>query len=98
MRWAETTMDDRARPRIALVDDEALLVESFVDEFADDFAVIGFTRPVAALRQLAAHEFSVVIADFRMPAMDGITFLARLKRSRPESPRILFSAFADMTC
>jgi len=80
------------------VDDEALLVESFIDEFADDFEVIGFTRPVAALRELATQDFSVVIADFRMPEMDGITFLARLKQSRPESPRILFSAFADMTC
>ena len=91
-------MDDRARPRIALVDDESLIVESFADEFADDFEVIGFTRPTEALRQLATEDFSVVIADFRMPEMDGITFLARLRQSRPEPPRILFTAFADMAC
>ncbi len=35
----------------------------------------------------------LIVADYRMPGMDGIGFLAQCLRLRPEAKRILLTAF-----
>ena len=45
-----------------------------------------------ALREKA---FSVVISDFHMPGMDGISFLEEVSRISPDSVRILISGRGD---
>jgi two-component system, NtrC family, sensor kinase len=51
--------------------------------------------PLAAFERLEAQEFSVVVSDFRMPKMDGIEFLARVREQWPDPERVLLTAFAD---
>ena len=84
------------KPRIAIVDDEKLIVESFADEFSDEFEVTCFTSPIEALEKLTLQVARVVIADFRMPELDGITLLASLRQCQPNLTRILFTAYADL--
>ncbi len=40
--------------------------------------------------------FSVVISDYRMPEMDGIEFLKRIKERNPDSVRMMLSGNADL--
>ncbi len=87
-----------SKPRIAIVDDDALIVESFADEFSDEFEILGFTSPIKALDAPVLQQVSVIIADYRMPELDGIKFLAKVKESRPTLSRILFTAYADLDC
>ena len=42
------------------------------------------------------QDVALVIADFRMPGMDGLDFLARAFQARPEVPRIMMTAFPDI--
>jgi len=91
-------MAAESKPRIAIVDDDALIVESFADEFSDEFLITGFTSPVKALDASQLQQMEVVVADYRMPELDGIRFLAGMKQRRPNLTRILFTAYADLDC
>lgn len=80
-----------------LVDDEvmvALSLRSFL-ELETSYRVLMFTSPAAALDALASEHIDVVIADFMMPEMDGITFLRRARELRPLTTRILLTGYAD---
>ena len=50
---------------------------------------------VDALEQVAAHKFTLVITDYKMPRMDGLELIVRLRKQSPELPVILISGFVD---
>jgi DNA-binding NtrC family response regulator len=82
---------------VMLLDDEpmvALALRSFL-ELETSYRVLMFTSPAAALEALAEEQIAVVIADFMMPEMDGITFLRRARELRPLTTRILLTGYAD---
>jgi two-component system probable response regulator PhcQ len=55
-----------------------------------------FTSPTAALAEMAVRHIDVVISDYRMPEMDGVTLLTRMKELQPDAGRIMLSACTDM--
>jgi len=61
-----------------------------------DPSVTAFTSPLDAIDYLRDHPVDLVISDFRMPDMDGATFLTRVKALRPDTARIILSACADL--
>ena len=40
--------------------------------------------------------YAVIISDFRMPGMDGIEFLSRVRESAPDSVRMMLTGYADL--
>jgi two-component system NtrC family sensor kinase len=52
-------------------------------------------RGEAALAALESAEFGVVISDYRMPGMDGVKLLARVRDGWPDAERILMTGAAD---
>ena len=82
---------------ILLVDDEEMVltsIKSFLS-IETDYRVLTFTSPLKALGELDQHEVDLVISDYLMPEMDGITFLAHMKSKFPQAPRILLTGYAD---
>ena len=64
----------------------------FRREFAVSTAIGGFH----GLAALQAHgPFAVVISDMRMPEMNGVEFLAQVRRRAPDSVRMLPTGHAD---
>ncbi len=55
-----------------------------------------FESPEAALARAAEQAFDLVLTDYRMPAMDGITFLARFRALQPDAARVVLSGVADL--
>jgi response regulator RpfG family c-di-GMP phosphodiesterase len=55
-----------------------------------------FTRAADALAKAAEVPYDLVIADYRMPELDGIEFLERFRALRPDAARILLSGEADL--
>jgi DNA-binding NtrC family response regulator len=49
----------------------------------------------AALAALEASHFDVVIADMRMPDMDGITLLGHIRDRFPMAGRIILSGYSE---
>jgi DNA-binding NtrC family response regulator len=82
---------------VMIVDDEEMVVgsiQSFL-ELDTEHAVLPFTSPFAALERLEAESVNVIVADFMMPEMDGVTFLTSARERRPEASRILLTGYAD---
>jgi len=84
-------------PTILLVDDEEMVLTSIKSFFAieTDYRLATYTSPVKALEEVEQCHFDLVISDYLMPEMDGITFLAKVKEKRPLIPRILLTGYAD---
>jgi DNA-binding NtrC family response regulator len=58
--------------------------------------VVTFTSPHDALEYVQHHDVDVVISDYRMPEMDGVTFLTAVKKLKPDVARLMLSAFTDL--
>jgi response regulator RpfG family c-di-GMP phosphodiesterase len=90
-------MDTPESPVIILVDDEDMVVTSIKSflTLETDYEVVGFTAPADALTYIEENKVDVVVSDYLMPNMDGISFLAKVKDLQPEATRILLTGYAD---
>lgn len=77
---------------ILLVEDEELL-RAGVQEILEiqDYRVITAANGSQALACLESQEVDLVITDLVMPKMDGIDFVQRLRKIRPDVPVIVVS-------
>jgi DNA-binding NtrC family response regulator len=81
------------KPSVLIVDDEAILC----DHLARLFAREGYRATVAlsgedALARLAHQEFPLVLADLRLPEMDGLQLLKEIRTHHPSSAVIVITA------
>jgi CheY-like chemotaxis protein len=84
--------------RVLLVDDEEMIRRPMARFLAKRGAeVIEAVDGVQALERLAGFEPHVILADLRMPRMDGVEMYARLQAERPAlAERVLFLS-GDLT-
>jgi DNA-binding NtrC family response regulator len=82
---------------IMIVDDEIMVAAALraLLELETGYRVLTFTRGAAALEALATEDVQVIVSDFLMPEMDGITFLRNARSARPFATRILLTGYAD---
>lgn len=85
------------KPTIVLVDDEEMVLTSISSllEMESDYKVKTFTSPEKAAKYIEDNGVHLVISDYLMPEMDGITFLAEVKKIKPDIPRIILTGYAD---
>ncbi len=82
---------------ILLVDDEEMVLTS-IDSFLaleTQYNVVTFISAKKALKYIKSNSVDLVISDYVMPEMDGITFLAKVREIKPEIPRIILTGYAD---
>ncbi|MBN2419459.1 MAG: sigma-54-dependent Fis family transcriptional regulator [Deltaproteobacteria bacterium] len=83
--------------RIIVVDDEAIVLKNLRRMLEKSgHAVSTCINPVKALEQIGSESFDIVISDIRMPYMDGLSFLNRVKTIAPEIEVILITGYASM--
>ena len=82
---------------IVLVDDEEMVLTSLRSILAleTDYHVETFTSAGTALELINSKDVDLVLSDYLMPEMDGITFLAKVREIKPEIPRIILTGYAD---
>jgi DNA-binding NtrC family response regulator len=85
------------KPRIAMVDDNHLVVDNFARQFSDEFDILKITQPTKAL-DLIDDTVMVAVVDEKMDPISGTDLLARLRDCRPTVTRILLTAHADLDC
>lgn len=85
-----------ARPKILCVDDEPRVLEGLAANLRRRFDVATATSGADALTILAAHTVSVVVSDLRMPHMDGVQLLCKVREVAPDTSRILLTGQADL--
>src|SRR5918912_2552747 len=79
--------------RVLIVDDDELILRELARILeAAGFSTRCFLTPDDALAAIAAEAPVVVISDYMMPDMDGITFLKHARELAPGAVRILCTA------
>ncbi|MQY31097.1 FAD-dependent oxidoreductase [Nocardia aurantia] len=93
-----------ARPAILSVDDDPGVSRAVVRDlrrrYGEDYRIIRAESGASALdalreMKLRGQPVAVLIADFRMPGMDGIEFLEQAMDLHPYARRVLLTAYAD---
>jgi DNA-binding response OmpR family regulator len=81
--------------RVLLAEDDALLAHT-VDDFLTDegFSVATARDGEAALQAADNAEFDVLLTDLRMPRIDGVELIRRLRARRPDLPVVIMSGNA----
>ncbi|MCH7619983.1 MAG: response regulator [Candidatus Marinimicrobia bacterium] len=84
-------------PKIVIVDDEELVLTSLSSflSLETEYEVTTFTSAEEALKHLENSDVDLVMSDFLMPEMDGISFLSEVRKLKPEIPRIILTGYAD---
>ena len=83
--------------RILLVDDEHELVDYLGKRLKKrGHDVVGVNSGKAALEQVRTHLFDVAVLDLKMPEMDGIELLTRLKEQQPCLQAIMLTGHGSM--
>ncbi len=88
---------DNYRPTILILDDEEMVTTSLRNLFRlqTNYITIVYSSPEEALAEAADKPVDLVITDYLMPGMDGISFLTSYKRIHPQAIRILLTGYAD---
>jgi CheY-like chemotaxis protein len=84
--------------RVLVVDDDAENCRALGELLiAEGFEVMSFPGGEAAWSAIAEGKLrpDVVVADIRMPGLDGVGLLRRIKANFADLPVILISAFPD---
>ena len=78
---------------VLYVDDEPGLLEigkAFLEQ-GGSFSVTIVTSAPDALALMTAQDFDLILSDYQMPVMDGITFLKEVRLQFADLPFILFT-------
>lgn len=81
-------------PLVLLLDDDPDVVAALgrlLSTLGPALRVQAETDPEVALDKLDGEKPDVIVADYRMPGMDGLTFLKRAKGKAPDARRIMLT-------
>jgi signal transduction histidine kinase/ActR/RegA family two-component response regulator len=86
-----------ATTRVLIVDDDAMVREVLVGQMEEQgYGVAQAGGGLEALAQLdAGASIDLLISDFAMPGMNGLTLIEEARRRRPELPAVLLTGYAD---
>jgi thioredoxin reductase (NADPH) len=94
------------KPIILTVDDDAQVLAAITrdlrQEFRKDYRILSVNSGPEALATLTelrarAEPLALVLADQRMPEVEGVEVLTRARELFPEAKRVLLTAYADTT-
>ena len=87
----------RSSTHILVVDDEATICEALKEWFqGDGYQVRTALSGAEALGLVQETPFDIYLVDVKMPGMDGIEFLARLKEKQQDAVAIMMTAHGSI--
>ena len=89
--------DSEWQPTIVIVDDEQLVLSSLKSflSLETDYNINTFLSAKEAIKFIDDNDIDLVVSDYLMPEMDGISFLTKVRELKPEIPRIILTGYAD---
>ena len=82
---------------IAVVDDELDIAQFFRDALhtTNRFTIFAFTEPKTAFEHFAVNreDYTLIISDLRMPSINGMELIKKIKGLNPYIRTILMTAF-----
>ena len=82
---------------ILIVDDEPIIRDSLSEWLeSDNFRVQTVDNGMQALKIIAENQPQVAVIDIKMPGMDGVTLLKKIKELNPDIPVLMMTAFGTV--
>jgi len=86
-----------AKQRILVIDNEEGICRMVEAVLADaGYAVTTCTRPLEAMENFLPDRFDLVISDVKMPGMNGLEVLQKVKEQDPAVPVVMITAYATV--
>lgn len=83
--------------KILFVDDEPNLLAGIQRQMRKHFAIDTALGGEKGLEAIGSRgPYSVIVSDLRMPGMDGIQFLSRVRKVSPDTVRMMLTGNADL--
>lgn len=78
---------------LVILDDEKSYTDLLAQLLADnlDCPIRTFSRPLAALEALPSLDAGLIVTDYCMPQINGIEFIRRVQRLRPQIPVVMIT-------
>ncbi len=87
-----------SRQRVLVVDDEATIRDLLSKTLAlAEYDVDVTSDGTSALDRVRAIAYDLLVADLKMPGMDGLTLIRQAKRIRPSLPVVVITGFSNET-
>jgi len=85
-------------PGKLLVVDDDYLTRTAISVFLsqESYEVTSVPNGIEATKQLSVDSFDLVLSDFNMPGMDGLTLAEHISRVAPRTAIIIMSGSADI--
>jgi two-component system response regulator AtoC len=91
-----TLFEALQKMRLLLVEDDALIRDSMRLFFENEGCQLETLETAEeAMEAIRRREYDIVITDYRLPGMDGLSLLRELQGSRPHTMRVLLTAYMD---
>ncbi len=82
--------------KILLIDDDEWIRDSLSLFFeAESCHLIALETAEEGLEALKRQDYEIIIADYRLPGMDGLEFFNRIQKTHPDTMKILITAYGS---
>ncbi|MCL6092756.1 MAG: sigma-54 dependent transcriptional regulator [Actinomycetota bacterium] len=83
--------------RVLIAEDEEITRNHLADVLRDEgFDVVSTGNGLDALNEIRSSDFDILIADIKMPRMDGLELLSQVKKVSPETEVLIVTGFGSI--
>ncbi len=84
------------KSRILMVDDEKNILEAYARNLREHFEISTAMSGKEALAIMEKSPFPVIVSDYKMPEMNGVELLEKVRQQCPDTVQIMLTGQADM--
>tara|TARA_R110001583_G_scaffold15052_4_gene62388 strand:- start:16056 stop:17219 length:1164 start_codon:yes stop_codon:yes gene_type:complete len=86
-------------PKILIIEDEAAIrrvLKKIISEENESYQVEEAEDGLVGIDMISKSDFDLVLCDIKMPKMDGVEVLEKIKKLKPEIPIVMISGHGDL--
>jgi DNA-binding NtrC family response regulator len=83
-------------PLIFIIEDEVKMTEIIKINLFERYRIACYGDAEAALQDLESRNPALIVTDVRLPGMDGIAFMEKVKKNKPFIPFIVFTGYGSI--